>query len=99
MGGEMPSLPTDRARSASVMDISPPEQTGLSTTRSGQFAYVHPSVPQWVETYASSESTHKVKSEVKVKVAELCPTLCDPMGSTVHGILQARILEWAPHAR
>ena len=23
-----------------------------------------------------------------------CPTLCDPMNYTVHGILQARILEW-----
>ena len=31
---------------------------------------------------------------VKVKVAQLCPTLCDPMDYTVHGILQARILEW-----
>ena len=29
-----------------------------------------------------------------VKVAQLCPTHCDPMGYTVHGILQARILEW-----
>ena len=34
----------------------------------------------------------------KVKVAELCLTLCDPVdcslpGSSVHGILQARILE------
>ena len=28
-----------------------------------------------------------------MKVAQSCPTLCDPMGSTVHGILQARILE------
>ena len=32
-------------------------------------------------------------------VAQLCPTLCDlidysPPGSSVHGILQARILEW-----
>ena len=27
-------------------------------------------------------------------VAQLCPTLCDPMDYTVHGILQARILEW-----
>ena len=32
-------------------------------------------------------------------VAQLCPTLCDPMdysspGSSLHGILQARILEW-----
>ena len=31
---------------------------------------------------------------VKVKVAQLCLTLCDPMNCTVHGILQARILEW-----
>ena len=37
----------------------------------------------------------KVKgSEVKVKVAQSCLTLCDPMDYTVHGILQARILEW-----
>ena len=33
-------------------------------------------------------------SSIKVKVAQLCPTLCDPMDYTVHGILQARILEW-----
>ena len=32
--------------------------------------------------------------KVKVKVAQLCPSLCDPMDYTVHGILQARILEW-----
>ena len=32
--------------------------------------------------------------QVKVKVAQSCPTLCDPMDCTVHGILQARILEW-----
>ena len=30
----------------------------------------------------------------KVKVTQSCPTLCDPMDYTVHGILQARILEW-----
>ena len=29
-----------------------------------------------------------------VKVAESCPTLCDPMDYTVCGILQARMLEW-----
>ena len=32
--------------------------------------------------------------EILVKIAQLCPTLCDPMDSTVHGVLQARILEW-----
>ena len=30
----------------------------------------------------------------KVKVAQLCPTHCDPMDYTVHGIIQAKILEW-----
>ena len=30
----------------------------------------------------------------KVKVTQLCPTLCDSKDYTVHGILQARILEW-----
>ena len=30
---------------------------------------------------------------VLVKVAQSCPTLCDPMDYTAHGILQARIPE------
>ena len=35
------------------------------------------------------------------KSLQPCPTLCDPMdcsppGSSVHGVLQARILEWLP---
>ena len=39
----------------------------------------------------------KVKSESEV--AQSCLTLCDPMdwslpGSSVHGIFQARVLEW-----
>ena len=29
-----------------------------------------------------------------VKVTQSCPTLCDPMNYTVHGVFQARILEW-----
>ena len=29
-----------------------------------------------------------------MKVSQSCPTLCDPMDYTVHGILQASILEW-----
>ena len=37
------------------------------------------------------------EGKVQVLVTELCPTLCDPLdppGSSVRGILQARILEW-----
>ena len=48
----------------------------------------------------------KVKSESEVtqvvylKITQLCPTPSDPMdcslpGSSVHGIFQARVLEWA----
>ena len=37
--------------------------------------------------------------KVKSEVAQLCPTLRDPMdcslpGSSIHGIFQARVLEW-----
>ena len=32
--------------------------------------------------------------EVKMKVTQSCPTLCNPMDYRVQGILQARILEW-----
>ena len=30
----------------------------------------------------------------KVKVTQSCLTLCDPMDAVVHGILQARIMDW-----
>ena len=32
--------------------------------------------------------------KMKVKVAQSCLTLCNPIDYIVHGILQARILEW-----
>ena len=35
----------------------------------------------------------KEEEKNKVKVAQSCPTLCNPMDYTVHGIPQARILE------
>ena len=31
--------------------------------------------------------------KVKVRVTQSCPTLCNPVDYTAHGILQARILE------
>ena len=40
-----------------------------------------------------------INMKVKVLAPQSCPTLCNlmdygPLGSSVHGILQARILEW-----
>ena len=48
------------------------------------------------DTYSQISNTKESESEV----AQSCPTLCDPVdcsppGSSVHGILQARVLEWA----
>ena len=59
----------------------------------------------WKRTQAdlrlgAPECLENVKMEkMKVKVAHLCLTLCNPLvcsppWSSVHGILQARILEW-----
>ena len=48
------------------------------------------------ENYKKSEnsSSSSFLLPCEVKVVQLCPTLCDPMDYTVHGILQAGILEW-----
>ena len=48
---------------------------------------------------SSIHSNMQLYSQFMSEVAQLCPTLCDPMdcslpGSSVHGILQARVLEW-----
>ena len=48
----------------------------------------------------TNASTHCFCLESESEVAQSCLTLCDPMdcslpGSSVHGVLQARTLEWA----
>ena len=50
-------------------------------------------------TKQTQNSYENVNSDMKVLAAQSCLTLCNPMdcsppGSSVHGILQARILEW-----
>jgi len=40
-----------------------------------------------------------MKVKIEKEVAQSCPTLSDPMdyslpGSSIHGIFQARVLEW-----
>ena len=52
-----------------------------------------------IEIISSIFSDHNTMSSSVVLVIQLCLTLCDPLdcgppGSSVHGILQARILEW-----
>ena len=43
---------------------------------------------------ADKKMWYTQSNNVKVKVTQSCLTLRDPMDCTVHGILQARILEW-----
>ena len=47
----------------------------------------------------SDTTEHTAAAASAAKSLQLCPTLCDPidsspLGSSVPGILQARILEW-----
>ena len=57
----------------------------------------HTTIPVDAEK-ASDKIQHPFMNQFN-SVTQLCPTLCDPMdyslpGSSVHGIFQARILEW-----
>ena len=63
----------------------------MSHARKGWSGYLAGSHTAWCQWYALKES--------ESEVAQSCPTLCDPVGcslpgSSLHGILQARILEW-----
>ena len=55
-----------------------------------------PIIPICLTVKKDLEGTHFLRcvEKVKMKVAQSCPTLCNPMDYTVRGILQARILEW-----
>ena len=64
-------------------------ETVSSASRLGKWILYH---------CATWEASHVGESESVV--SQSCPTLCEPMdcsppGSSVHGILQARLLEWA----
>ena len=53
----------------------------------------------WVECSIPSMSVRSYPLICMCSVTQSCPTVCDPMdcsppGSSVHGIFQARILEW-----
>ena len=65
----------------------------------GIFEWVYPSAFKWVYlSFSPLPSIYSI-STTTTKSRQLCLTLCNPMvcslpGSSIHGILQARILEW-----
>ena len=63
----------------------------------GLYSHLHSLISRqdWKEKEVPSLSTIvKMFLKVKAKAAQLCLTFFDPMEYTIHGILQARILEW-----
>ena len=48
----------------------------------------------WQNPLQKKKKKKKCRHYAKVKVTHLCPTLCDLMDYAVHGILQARIMDW-----
>ena len=77
-------LPGESHGQRSLVGYSPRGRKESDTTERLHFHHVPTIVLKW---------------KVKVLVFQSCPTLCNPMDcsladSSVHGILQARILEW-----
>ena len=85
--------PTFPALACGVLTTGPPEKSGSSfkRTQCGVFQ------PSWL--FFSGFCPQNTPQTLKVKVAQLCLTLCDPMdysppGSSVHGASPGKILEW-----
>ena len=62
---------------------------------------IKPSSPSHLLTFHLITLRYSGGKKKEVLVAQLCVTLCHPMdyslpGSSMHGILQARILKWLP---
>ena len=80
-----------------VMDLMLGSASASYAWLSFFFSFLHGN-PLWC-TEQTSLSAPEALSFTTVICAQRCPTLCDPMdrsppGSSVQGIIQARILEW-----
>ena len=65
------------------------------------FPYVFFNISSYISLFCLYGKTAwwPIESESESEVTKMSPTLCDPLdcspwGSSIHGILQARILEW-----
>ena len=71
-------------------------QTRLSDSLSLSLSHTHTHThTQTLQLWHTGSGPRGLSSpRHKAKFAQSCPTLCDPTDYTVHGTLQARILEW-----
>ena len=93
----LPILPTTEA----IITISQLDNHNSLPNWSHYIQFLYTSVPQSGTHIPKSRQNDSLGCgtimKVKAKVAQLYLTLCYPMGHTVHGILQARILEWVAY--
>ena len=92
-----------KLRSEGLSNMSKDTQLGSRGAAAGVFIFLHEARSFCVmrpsngpgDGYNTALSQKELIGwRVEVKVAQSCPTPCDPMDYTVHGILQDRILEW-----
>ena len=82
------------------LPVSPWLQRSRSTSTQKKLSTGHLWVPNQARWCSCSTNNHRtIITYLCVPVTQLCPNLWDPMdssplGSSVHGILQAKILEW-----
>ena len=102
--GVKPRSPTLKADSLPAEPQGKPKNTGVGSlshlqriflTQESNWGLLHCRQILYQLRYQGSPSLEESESEV----TQLCPTHCDPIdccppGSSVHGIFQARVLEW-----
>ena len=76
--------------------VAMPSSRGSSPPRDGTHISC---ISRWNLYHWATREAHLLLQLALCLAAQLCPALCDPVdcsppGSSVHGILQARILEW-----
>ena len=96
----LPLIPvetTNSLRFAPVLQVSPSKTTGCTPC---SFFWLHQG-QQWAWISVASTPVHWGwhGDPAAAKSLQSCPTLCNPIdssppGSSVHGIFQARVLEW-----
>ena len=69
----------------------------LKCENSLTFHFITSSYALFPQNYSHIPFSPEYCNFLKVKVAQSCLTLCNPMDYTVHGILQVRILEWVAY--
>ena len=95
--GELWEAVRDRQSRYAVVHGVAKSRTRLSdrtaTTTTGIILYFE-NLAKLRRVFKKSPSYIVLGWKVKVEVTQSCPTLCDPMNYTVHGILQAGVPEW-----